>query len=454
MTSNSDVIDLSNATVYAHVSSSASSAADRRYIRLAEATLGFESGRRINLSDSLAAVSATVHESPAQGTIEVPSSQPSNPESSSVPFYAYPTPTPYLTDTVFKTPELPLKRKHDALALLEPPVPSPMPYESSPELSSPVITPTKPIIGGTPSGLDRLDVDDANTDDTRDTSSSDFPTPTPYLTGYPPVSSTVPRPAPVETFPIVTAGGAGPAIGVSGWTDQDGTSSFPYASPIPYIPKPYVPVIPTIPQPLDDEASQGKDGAGTTVTNDAGRDVRKGSAVRAAMEPAVSDLTRTTGNKPPEYDSQDVSESELHPSLSSLIKQSHHIFPPHEPHLHSNPPLITPYLRTLPISVYRPTATTRPLRPMERGYWRIDVRSWEKEVKTKFWKFLSAAIVSRKAGWVVAHIEEETRGDVVRVYCWGEAVGYVWLLLYAVSDKKTKRGIEWIDAAGEVVIRV
>lgn len=43
--------------------------------------------------------------------------------------------------------------------------------------------------------------------------------------------------------------------------------------------------------------------------------------------------------------------------------------------------------------------------------------------------------------------------EVVKVYCWGEVVGEVWILLYIGSDKKV-RDVEakWVDAGGVAVV--
>ena len=55
-------------------------------------------------------------------------------------------------------------------------------------------------------------------------------------------------------------------------------------------------------------------------------------------------------------------------------------------------------------------------------------------------------------------LEEEPAGvgdEIVRVYCWGEVVGYIYILLFMGSHRKI-RGMDarWIDAGGEVVIRM
>ena len=43
--------------------------------------------------------------------------------------------------------------------------------------------------------------------------------------------------------------------------------------------------------------------------------------------------------------------------------------------------------------------------------------------------------------------------ELVRVYCWGEVVGHVWLVLLLATSRKVKgMGARWVDGAGEVVL--
>lgn len=45
------------------------------------------------------------------------------------------------------------------------------------------------------------------------------------------------------------------------------------------------------------------------------------------------------------------------------------------------------------------------------------------------------------------------RGEVVKVYCWGEVVGEVWLLLWIGSKREIKGvGAQWVDAGGVAVV--
>ena len=48
---------------------------------------------------------------------------------------------------------------------------------------------------------------------------------------------------------------------------------------------------------------------------------------------------------------------------------------------------------------------------------------------------------------------EEGEEEVAKIYCWGEVVGEVWLLLFIASDRKViGAGAKWVDAGGETVV--
>ena len=43
----------------------------------------------------------------------------------------------------------------------------------------------------------------------------------------------------------------------------------------------------------------------------------------------------------------------------------------------------------------------------------------------------------------------------VRVWCWGESVPHVYLLLYVASERRVKgMGARWVDCEGRVVVRM
>lgn len=117
---------------------------------------------------------------------------------------------------------------------------------------------------------------------------------------------------------------------------------------------------------------------------------------------------------------------------------------------------------------YRPSPH-RPLRQSERGYWQFDTRSWSPKIQIKFWIFLQSNIGSGVSGWGIWCLREnDVTGEedvesgeqdhelgIVKVFCWGEVVGHVWLLCYVASQARLKRvESHWVDADGEVVVRI
>lgn len=155
---------------------------------------------------------------------------------------------------------------------------------------------------------------------------------------------------------------------------------------------------------------------------------------------------------------------------------------------------------------YQPTLTARPLRPLERGHWRLDCTSFPPLLRTKMWKFLADFVGQGRAGWgvwcelsvlgpdwepQVARLKESVgevggdrvdgdkgRGDglsregggggeeekengegkgraMLKVYCWGEVVPHVYVVLFLATSRMVKgAGACWVDGAGEVVVRM
>ena len=132
-----------------------------------------------------------------------------------------------------------------------------------------------------------------------------------------------------------------------------------------------------------------------------------------------------------------------------------------------------------------PSCTTRPLRVHERGYWQFTMdKNWSPDLQKSFWKFLENLVGTGRAGWGVwcelygNHlIENQLCGNVkdcrkprgleesadeskkslkeaiVKVYCWGEIVPYIYLALFVGSDRRiVQSGAVWVDSASEVVV--
>ncbi|KAK9316979.1 hypothetical protein V1524DRAFT_425073 [Lipomyces starkeyi] len=94
---------------------------------------------------------------------------------------------------------------------------------------------------------------------------------------------------------------------------------------------------------------------------------------------------------------------------------------------------------------------------LERGYWRVDVSTWPTNEKMKFWDNITQTIRAGRIGWIGAVVEGESEignGNVVRVYCFGEAVVHIWVFLFAMSDRRTVKDVQWIDGVGRTVIEV
>ncbi|MCJ1410345.1 hypothetical protein MMC19_004430 [Ptychographa xylographoides] len=156
---------------------------------------------------------------------------------------------------------------------------------------------------------------------------------------------------------------------------------------------------------------------------------------------------------------------------------------------------------------YNPTYTTRSLRTLERGYWEFVMNDdWSTALRDKFWSFLEQLVGEGRAGWGVwcerlecveskkgtqtiesrypgrntgsgspaAEIIEagnadaertekdgsgntvkELRDEVVKMYCWGEVVGHIYLVLYIAGDRRIKySGAKWVDSSGNTVIGI
>lgn len=146
----------------------------------------------------------------------------------------------------------------------------------------------------------------------------------------------------------------------------------------------------------------------------------------------------------------------------------------------------------LPLQDYfRPSHTTRSLGVLERGHWQLKIdKDWPLELREKCWSFLQKLIGEGRAGWgvwceryadrweatsagenlaenVVANAVDRTResrgreceaspgNELVRVYCWGEVVPHLYLVLFMATDRRIKgQGAAWIDASGKEVIKM
>jgi hypothetical protein len=106
------------------------------------------------------------------------------------------------------------------------------------------------------------------------------------------------------------------------------------------------------------------------------------------------------------------------------------------------------------VQCYQPVFVSRDLRQSERGCWEFDIAPWPPQLRIDFFQFLAKILESGRMGWGVWCVREPTSLEV-RVFCWGEIVRHVYLMLYVASKSKVRKlGLTWIDAEGEVVVQM
>ncbi|CAI7591547.1 unnamed protein product [Penicillium glandicola] len=178
----------------------------------------------------------------------------------------------------------------------------------------------------------------------------------------------------------------------------------------------------------------------------------------------------------------------------------------------TNPPTTSSHHieRLNPQRTYKPSHQSRPLDPLERGYWLVQLaieqpqhqdpvdpedrppnpnpnlgtnkpiqtptpnsnqklkkenpRAWPSPLFHAFWSFLSDFVgKDGRAGWGVWCILEavpapSASSDMhvsLKVYAWGEVAMHVYLLLFLASERRIRgMGIQWRDAGEEVVIQM
>ncbi|KAK4159172.1 hypothetical protein QBC43DRAFT_273041 [Cladorrhinum sp. PSN259] len=106
---------------------------------------------------------------------------------------------------------------------------------------------------------------------------------------------------------------------------------------------------------------------------------------------------------------------------------------------------------------YMTASILRKLRHFERGYWIVDVRSWNDGLRRAFWNFLSEYIERGLAGWGVSAMRDRHNSTFtwVRLYGWGALAREMYLLLYLTSQRAVKgTGLCWYDAKHRVCVRM
>lgn len=103
---------------------------------------------------------------------------------------------------------------------------------------------------------------------------------------------------------------------------------------------------------------------------------------------------------------------------------------------------------------YKPVFVSRELRQSERGSWKFNIGSWPAQLQVDFFQFLARMIEAGRVGWGIWCVREAQSLDV-QVFCWGEAVRHVYLMLYVASKSKVRKlGLKWIDSEGNVVVQM
>ncbi|WPH00045.1 Hypothetical protein R9X50_00286800 [Acrodontium crateriforme] len=108
---------------------------------------------------------------------------------------------------------------------------------------------------------------------------------------------------------------------------------------------------------------------------------------------------------------------------------------------------------------YQPVSISRDIRVSERGCWMMNLCSLPLQPQIGFWQCLQRMIGEEAiAGWGVwasRDSNDDSSIGVVKVYCWGEIVKHVYLLLFVASLSKVRRlGLQWVDAEDQVVVQM
>lgn len=212
--------------------------------------------------------------------------------------------------------------------------------------------------------------------------------------------------------------------------------------------------------------------------------VGKGAIQKAPLEPPVSRLWMSASIQNSGQSADQIrSTTSIMPSLPKISLQPSPIL--------DESTIVTQALLKLNSSpalssTYQPSHQSRELRQLERGHWRFNTSEWDSEIREGTWTFLDRFVCQGRGGWGLwctrsAMVLEErdssgpavstfkghdaetgdngianAKGDDFRVYTWGSTTPHVYRLLYVASKSKIKRckDVEWVDAGGQVVVRI
>ena len=103
---------------------------------------------------------------------------------------------------------------------------------------------------------------------------------------------------------------------------------------------------------------------------------------------------------------------------------------------------------------FSPESQIREIRPFERGYWLVDCRTWEDELKLSCWGFLADYLHKGLAGWGT-RCDRNPEFSEMRLWCFGHLVGHIYLLLYLASKRQIRyASLSWISGDGKAVIAI
>ncbi|RMY78906.1 hypothetical protein D0863_00405 [Hortaea werneckii] len=113
---------------------------------------------------------------------------------------------------------------------------------------------------------------------------------------------------------------------------------------------------------------------------------------------------------------------------------------------------------------YKTVSIAREPGRLERGHWLLPssgISVWPATLQLDFWNFLGQFISSGNGGWglwcarEIHHGDDQSSLGTVRVYCWGEVVKHIYLLLYTASQSKVRKmGLQWVDGEGKTVVQM
>ncbi|CAE7000603.1 hypothetical protein CFE70_001029 [Pyrenophora teres f. teres 0-1] len=94
----------------------------------------------------------------------------------------------------------------------------------------------------------------------------------------------------------------------------------------------------------------------------------------------------------------------------------------------------------------------------DRGFWFIDCAHWSLHHQQEFWNHMCDQIASGRLGWgVTLYREGGTSQSLgrVKLYCWGEVVEHMWLVLWLFSRANVIGSkLKWFDADGNAIFEM